>query len=81
MAGAEDGSYVVVWQSQTTYNSGDGSGWRVEVANCMSAAAAGTAAAAIYRYDAARTAGPPTGIPARGPYPADRRQPVCLRRQ
>ena len=24
---AEDGSYVVVWESQTTYNSGDGSGW------------------------------------------------------
>ncbi|NBB17509.1 hypothetical protein GVN21_19280, partial [Caulobacter sp. SLTY] len=23
----EDGSYVVVWQSQTTYNTGDGSGW------------------------------------------------------
>ena len=24
---ADDGTYVVVWQSQTTYNSGDGSGW------------------------------------------------------
>ena len=23
----DDGSYVVVWQSQTTYNGGDGSGW------------------------------------------------------
>ncbi|WGM40072.1 VCBS domain-containing protein [Caulobacter sp. NIBR1757] len=27
VASAADGSYVIVWQSQTTYNSGDGSGW------------------------------------------------------